>query len=121
MGDVPPRVHLLVEGQTEETVARQIIGPYLGEHGFWVAQSTLITSRPTGGPWSRGGVSSWTKIRRDIRALLRDSSLDVLTTMIDYYGFPADAPGMADRPAGGPVERVQHVEAALAAEVGDPR
>jgi hypothetical protein len=38
----------------------------------------------------------------------------VLTTLFDYYAFPADAPGMADRPNGSSYERVRHVETALA-------
>jgi hypothetical protein len=64
-------------------------------------------------------VSRWAKIVRDVERLLGDSSLDVLTTMIDYYGLPADSPGMKDRPAAGPYVRVAHVEAAEA--VGSPR
>jgi hypothetical protein len=35
-----------------------------------------------------------------LQLLLRDSSTTVLTTMLDYYAFPGDAPGMADRPHG---------------------
>ncbi len=41
--------------------------------------------------------------------------------MLDYYAFPADAPGMADRPHGSPYERVRHVETALAKVVDDRR
>ena len=41
--------------------------------------------------------------------------------MLDYYAFPADAPGMADRPHGSPYERVKHVESALAKGVDDER
>jgi Domain of unknown function (DUF4276) len=45
----------------------------------------------------------------------------MLTTLIDYYGFPNDAPGMADRPIGSPYARVEHVERALAETVSDRR
>jgi len=41
--------------------------------------------------------------------------------MLDYYAFPADAPGMADRPCGSPYHRVRHVESALARVFGDMR
>jgi len=115
------RLHLLVEGQTEETVAREVLAPYLGERGFWITSSILVTRRPAGSAWNRGGVTSWSRLAGDVRRLLRDSSLDILTTMIDYYGFPVDAPGMADRPDGCAPERVRHVESAIATTVGDPR
>jgi hypothetical protein len=41
--------------------------------------------------------------------------------MLDYYGFPADAPGMANRPNGSPYDRVRHVEAAMGNAIGDRR
>jgi len=44
--------------------------------------------------------SKWAKLEPELRRLLGDSSTDVLTTMFDYYAFPADAPGVADRPSG---------------------
>lgn len=60
-------------------------------------------------------------MEKELRLLLGDSSIDVLTTIIDYYGFAVDAPGMADRPSAGPQQRVRHVENAVKAAVGDPR
>ena len=45
----------------------------------------------------------------------------MLTTLLDYYAFPGDAPGMADRPRGTPHDRVRHVESALAKQIGDTR
>jgi hypothetical protein len=114
-------VHLLLEGQTEERVAVGLFQPFLESLGWSVTQSTLITGRPRLGSAYRGGVSTWTKLRRELTALLRDCSIDVLTTIIDYYGLPRDAPGMADRPAGPAEARVQHVEAAMARAIGDDR
>ncbi|MGH3274340.1 MAG: DUF4276 family protein [Streptosporangiaceae bacterium] len=58
---------------------------------------------------------------RELLLLLRDNSTTVLTTMLDYYAFPADAPGMADRPSASPYDRVRHVESALAKAVDDKR
>lgn len=115
------RVHLLVEGQTEESVVRSILTPYLRDSSIWVTYSVLATSRSAAGAKFRGGASTWHRINREVRSLLHDSSIHVLTTMIDYYGMPADTPGMASRPQAGPRERVGHVEAAMAAAVGSPR
>jgi len=115
------RLHVLVEGSTEEAIVRQVIAPHLESFGWDVTTSIVITKRPNAGPAHRGGVSSWAELRRRIRKLLGDSSLDVLTTVIDYYGFPSDAPGMSNRPAGSAMERVGYVEKACAADIDDDR
>jgi hypothetical protein len=112
---------LLVEGQTEETVVSTTIAPYLEDLGWYVDWSIIKTRRPAGGPAHRGGVSCWAHIERDVRLLLRDSSIAVLTTLLDYYAFPADAPGMADRPSGAAAAKVEHVERAMKAAIGDAR
>jgi len=114
------RLHVLVEGQTEEILVRDLFAPHLERNGWWVSCSVLTTRRVAGGRDHRGGVTSWVKIEREIRRLLDDRGLTV-TTLFDYYGFPDDAPGMADRPAGTPGERVEHVQAAMAEKIGDHR
>jgi Domain of unknown function (DUF4276) len=114
-------LHILCEGQTEEIVVRDVIEPHFAALGVRVTKSTLITKRPAGGPAFKGGLSKWAKLEPELRRLLGDSSTDVLTTMFDYYAFPADAPGVADRPSGSPYERVRHVESALAKKVDDRR
>jgi hypothetical protein len=93
---------------------------FVGEDA-WVTWSIFTTKRPAGGPAFKGGLSTWPKLERELRRLLLDSSTTVLTTMFDYYAFPSDAPGMADRPHGSPHERVRLVESALAKAIGDKR
>jgi hypothetical protein len=114
-------VHILCEGQTEEIIVRDVISPYLSATDIWVSWSIFTTKRPAGGPAFKGGVSRWPKLERELRRLLQDSSTTVLTTMFDYYAFPADAPGMADRPHGSPHDRVRHVESALVKAIDDKR
>lgn len=114
------RLHVLVEGQTEEIVVNNVIAPHLAHKGWEVSVSILATKRPAGGGKVRGGVSSWEKIRRDVGRLL--PNFDAVTTVIDYYGFPDDAPGMATRPRkAGAIDRVRHVERALAMCVDNQR
>ena len=74
--------------------------------GARVTWFVFTTKRPAGGPAFKGGLSSWPKLERELQQLLRDTSTTVLTTMLDYYAFPADAPGMAGRPRGSPYDRV---------------
>lgn len=115
------KLHILVEGQTEEVIVNNVIAPYLASGDLYVTTSILETKRPAAGPSIKDGVSSWAKILRDIRGLLEDTSMRMLTTLIDYYAFPGDAPGMTDRPTGTPYSRVEHVEAALLSAIDSGR
>lgn len=113
-------IHVLVEGQTEEIVVREIFEPSLAP-GASLNPVLLKTKRPAGGPSHRGGVSSWKKIERDIRLLLGDTSAAYVTTVIDYYGLPDDCPGMTSRPAGSAYDRVAYVEEQIARQIDHPR
>lgn len=115
------RLHLLVEGQTEETVVNRVLSPHLTSVGWAVTTSLVKTKRPAGGPAHKGGITSWRQIETDVRLLLGDTSITVLTTLFDYYGLPTDVPGMQDRPAGDAYTRVAHVEQAIAAAIDSRR
>ena len=115
------RLHVLVEGQTEETVVQKVIAPLFSSNESHVTYSICPTSRPAGGPAFKGGISTWARLQPVLRNLLRDSSITVLTTLIDYYGFPKDGPGMPHRPHGSPRQQVEHVERTLFDAVGDVR
>jgi hypothetical protein len=115
------RLHVLVEGQSEEIVVRNVLEPCLRDRDWAVNWSIVVTKRSATGSSHRGGVSSWAKIEREIRLLLRDTDLDVLTTLFDFYAFPDDAPGMSSMPAADPHRRVEHVEKAICERVGDRR
>jgi hypothetical protein len=114
-------LHILCEGQTEEMLASDVLESHFACADVYVTWSVLTTKRPAGGAAFKGGVSTWPKLERELRLLLRDSSMMVLTTLLDYYAFPPEAPGMEDRPRGSPHDRVRHVETALAKAVGDER
>jgi Domain of unknown function (DUF4276) len=114
-------LHILCEGQTEEIIARDVLGPHFSDEDAYVTPYIVKTKQPAGAPAHRGGVSTWPKLERQVRLLLRDSSTTVLTTLLDYYAFPVDAPGMSDRPHGSPQDRVSHVESALAEAIDDAR
>lgn len=121
MADRRGRLHILVEGQTEEALVRDVFEPHLAAHGWFVTYSIVKTKRPAGTAAHKGGVTGWRQLEREIRLLLHDSSIGVFTTMFDYYGFPLAAPGMQERPATTPVDCVRHVERALRQHFADPR
>jgi len=115
------RLHLLVEGITEKVVADHLLVPYLTSERQYVTVSVCTTKRPAAGGHHKGGVSRWSKLRAEIANLLSDSSIEVLSTLFDYYGFPADSPGMRSRPSGSSQAAVEHVESAIRGAIADAR
>ena len=110
--------HILVEGQTEETFVRDVLGPHLQRCGLFLNAVILATGWLESGRKFRGGVSRYQPIRRDLLKLLADTSVVAVTTMLDYYGLPDDFPGLTNLPPGSCYDRVRHVEQAFADEIG---
>lgn len=115
------QVHVLVEGTTEERVVLQVLQPELARDGVWLTPVVLKTRRAAGRPHNKGGVSRWSKIEPEIRALLRNPSVDLVTTMLDYYGLPADTPGRNDVHKRDAYDRVARVETGIADAINDRR
>jgi hypothetical protein len=118
-----PALRLLVhvEGQTEETFVKEILGPHLQERGY-----TSVGARLVGNARSRdrrGGIRRWDAVCKDIVRHLREDRTCISTTIVDYYALPATGngawPGRADAGrlvAPGNV-RAETVEAALQAAI----
>jgi Domain of unknown function (DUF4276) len=113
------RVHILVEGQTEETFVRDVLGPHLLTVEIYIQAILISTKRVKSGEKFKGGVTNYPQVRREVWNLLNDSSAVAVTTMLDYYGLPDDFPGQATLPVGKSCyQRVAHLEDAFHAEIG---
>jgi hypothetical protein len=115
------RVHVLVEGQTEEAFVGRSLRPYRWGFDVDVSPKLIVTRRIVAGPDRKGGVVSWGQVERDLKLLFNDSAATAVTTMLDYYGLPADVPGMMTRPAAPAREGILHVEEAIDAHMANPR
>lgn len=107
------RVLILAEGQTEEAFIRDVLAPYLLRRDIHPIPTVVVTRFVKSGPRFKGGITSYEQVRRDVCKLLKDTNAVLVTTMLDYYGLPADFPGMSDRPPGTPGSgylRMKHVE-----------
>lgn len=112
------RVHILVEGQTEETVVRELLAPHLQTLDIFPTPKLCVTGRVKSGTQFKGGLVSYGKVRNELRHLLGDSSAVAVTTMLDYYALPTDFPGHGKRPATSCFRRVEFLEDQFAAEIG---
>lgn len=113
------RVLILVEGQTEERFVKSVLAPNFYDRQLFFFPTILVTKRVKDGPSFKGGVTNFAKFKNDAERLLNSAGAALVTTMLDYYRLPADFPGMDSRPQyGTALQRVTHVEAAVAGHFG---
>jgi hypothetical protein len=120
------RLYLTVEGQTEEAFALDLLQQHLA--GFNVFLFPPRFTGPHGrrsGRIPRGGMfNTFAHALEDMRRWLKeDRSPDArFSMMVDLYSLPADFPGYAEAMAQADCyQQVGILEAAIAAELGDPR
>lgn len=114
------RVAILAEGQTEEFFIRDLLSPHLAKLGVYAAPTRICTKKVQGQRRHRGGhAGSYSYIQSDIRRLL--PSHHWVTTMLDYYGLPADFPGSELATSGHAADRVLLLEEAFAKDIDDKR
>jgi hypothetical protein len=104
------KVHVLVEGQTEETFVRDVLYPHFEPKGLYLNSKLVTTKRTKVGPDFKGGVTNYQKVKNDLLRLLGDTSAIAVSTMIDYYGLPHDFPGKNSLTGGTCFDRVNYLE-----------
>jgi len=117
------RVHVLVEGQTEETFVRDVLSHHFLALGLAPVPILVATKRVKSGGKFKGGVTSYEKqVRGDLQLLLGDGGVAAVTTMIDFYALPNDFPGKASLPQGGTCyDRVAYLERAFRDDIDHRR
>lgn len=116
------RLNVVVEGQTEETFVKEVLGPHL--NGFSVAVSVrMVGHRGRQSRKYKGGLRQFAPLADDLRRWMReDWSPDVrFSTMVDLYAYPGDAPGFEGACGLAPRDRIVALETALADTVGNRR
>ena len=111
------RVHVLVEGQTEETFMRDVVAPHLSILGVYLHYTILKTKRVADAPDHAGGVTGYRRFKNDLIRLLRDTNVAAVTTFVDFYGLPIDFPGRGSMPPGDCFARVAYVEEQIRSDI----
>ncbi len=111
---------ILVEGQTEETFVKRVLGEYLTAKSIFVIPTIVTTKRVKTGADFKGGIISYAKVRDEIHKLLGVRSAQLVTTMLDFYALPLDFPNRHSQ-CGNPHEKVSSVEDAFNRDINNPR
>ncbi len=109
-------VYIYCEGQTEETFIRELLYPYFFKLGIVVIPIICSTKTAVARKY-KGGVSGYSKIRKELMILCKSHSSGFITTMFDYYGMPNDTPGIGNQDAD-IFRRINAIEAAIDADIG---
>ncbi len=112
------RCYLLVEGQTEETFVRELIGPHYARIRRFITPIIFSTS-----PGYKGGVTSYAKIKPQLTRLCRQDRSAIVSTLMDLYALPNDFPGKADASyplLGTGRQKAQFIELRLTQDVNEP-
>ncbi len=120
-----PRLHMFVEGTTEQVFADTVLKPHLASSGVYLNRPVLVAHAKKKGRIHRGGGRRFRPMQNDIdRRRKEDSAADAyFTTMIDLYALHADFPGLdeADKLRSDPYQRVIALEGRWQEETGDDR
>lgn len=80
------RVHIICEGQTEETFIKEVLQPIFSPKGIYLFPALI------GRPGHKGGAVNYQRMLQDIRNRLADRSA-FCTTFFDFYGLDKNFPG----------------------------
>ncbi len=111
------RVHIFVEGQTEETFVRELLQYPFSRLGIYLNPILFRTSSQ-----GKGGAVSYGKIKWQIEKKCKEDPSAYVTTMLDVYGLPKEFPGKIEAEKKADIrEKVVYLEEAFAGDIGQRR
>ena len=115
------RLNLVVEGQTEETFARELLRPHLWDYGINCNARIVELTRRRDGKKGRGGLATYGKLKSDLaRWMSEDNDRKAyFSTMIDLYAIPENFPAAFEAESG--IEQATAMQQALYEDIDHPR
>lgn len=118
-------VHILVEGQAEETFVKELLEPYFLNYGIYVYPVLISTKRSREGTKFKGGLTrgNFSNFISDIQKLIYNiPSSGIVSTFIDYYRLPSVFPSYSQRlQFNTPADKVSFLENALFEHLKSPQ
>jgi hypothetical protein len=105
------RVHVVVEGPTEESFIKNVLAPVLWPRQVYAIPIIL------GPPGHKGGNTNYARVKKDVIVLLKQDATAYCTTMLDLYGLGQGFPGTPLPPNLPNLDKVTHIEQAVKADV----
>ena len=99
------RLMVYCEGPSEESFVEAVLAPY------FLGMNVFVS------PIGAGGVSKYSKIKKELIRICKGDPTAVITTMLDYYGLPSDTIGVSTA-SGTIYEKAQHIEEAVEEDLG---
>ena len=115
------RIHILVEGDTEDIFVRQTLSPHFEGLGIYLNPIIVLTKRNDIVKAERGGYVPFDRLVNQLKRLLGDSSATAVTTFFDFYGMTRCFPDHLLVNGISGYQRVTQLEAIMADEVGNHR
>lgn len=84
------RVHIICEGQTEETFVKELLIDTFAEKDIYLIPSLI------GKPGHKGGRVKFERLLTDVKIRLKGDKSCYCTTFYDFYALPTDFPGRSD-------------------------
>jgi hypothetical protein len=113
------RLHLVVEGQTEESFVNGMLAAVLAERDIVVDCHRITTGRRHGQVY-RGGLVKYEHLARDLVLWMKQDQAPEswFSTLIDLYRFPQDFPALPDlHPGLAGTVRADWLQVRLAADI----
>lgn len=114
------QVAILVEGQTEEAFVKRVLQPLVGCSNADLTPIVVHTSRAASGAARRGG-GQWRHYRSHLQKLLAQPHWAMVTTLVDFYGYPDDAPSCSCTGVHLPSQCADSRQAAMREALGSDR
>ena len=109
-------VYIYCEGQTEESFINEILYPFFFNVGI-VVYPIVCTTKRTANRKYKGGVSDYTKIKKELSIICKQHQSEFVTTMFDYYAMPENTPGI-DNDDRDLFTRINRIEQAIDTDLG---
>ncbi|WP_414620649.1 DUF4276 family protein [Calothrix sp. CCY 0018] len=108
------RVHVFVEGQTEETFVRELLYEYFINQNIYLNPILVKTSKA-----AKGGVVSYAKIKPQVNRKCLEDAKAFVTTMFDMYALPNDFPGSSSlAKINEPLQKAEFLEREIGKDIG---
>jgi hypothetical protein len=83
-------IYVVVEGQTEQTFVREVLGPYMADKGIYLHPALI------GSPGNKGGNVCFCRAKKDIVGFLKQRNETYVSTMFDYFRIDSQWPGRGE-------------------------